>query len=111
MADDPSVLAGTASARLALEESEEALLDLIDAFRSFAVRVRDPDDDVTPAEISKARTALAQVRSQLVEEVSKHEKRVLQSEGLVADAPLDFDALRSSIGRKLDSIRRAEDSE
>jgi hypothetical protein len=111
MADDPSVLAGTLGSRRALEESEKALEEVLEAFDVLADRIKNSDDDVAPAEISKSRLVLAQVRTQLSEEVSKHEKRVLQSAGLTADAPLDFDVLRASIGRKLDRIRDAGDAE
>lgn len=111
MADDPSVLAGTFNSRRALEQSEKAMEEVIEAFDKLADRIKASDDDVAPAEISKSRLVLAQVRTQLSEEVSKHERRVLQSEGLTADAPLDFDKLRASIGGKLDRIREIRDSE
>ncbi len=111
MADDPSVLAGTVSARFALDQSEKALSKIIEAFDVLEKRMEDAAAEVSPAELSKTKTALGQARTQLVDEVTKHEKRVLQSEGLVADAPLDFDALRASIGRKLDNIRRAGDAD
>lgn len=111
MADDPSVLAGTVSARFALEQSEVALMDVIEAFQIIAKRMKDSEDEISLAELQRAKTAMAQVRNQLVDEVKNHEKRVLQSEGLVADAPLDFDTIRASIGRKLDSIRDAGDAE
>ena len=111
MADDPSVLAGTFSSRRALEQSEKAMDEIIEAFDSLARRIKNGDDDVAPAEISKSRLVLAQVRTQLSEEVSKHEKRVLQSAGLATDAPIDFDKLRASIGRKLNRIRNAGDAD
>ncbi len=111
MADDPSVLAGTASARFALEQSMKSLSELILAFEELTERLGDPEGQISPSEVSKARVAFAHVRSQLVEEVGKHEKRVLESKGLVANAPIDFDALRASIGSKLGRIRDARDAE
>ena len=43
MADDPSVLAGTASARFALEQSVKSLSDLILAFEELTERLGDPE--------------------------------------------------------------------
>ncbi|MCV6593743.1 MAG: hypothetical protein OIF48_12365 [Silicimonas sp.] len=111
MVDDPSGPAGTRSARLVLLQSEEALQDLLQALADLAARMRERGAEVPSGELGKARIALTQIRSQLLDEVVKHEKHVLQSNGHVADAPLDFDALRDSIGRKLDRIRAARDPE
>ena len=110
MADDPSVIAGTFKSRRLLRESETAMEDLLTAFDVMAKRIRDGEDDMTPAEISKTRTALGHVRSQLVDEVNKHEQRVFHAKGLVADAPLNFDNLRAEIRSHLDRIRAAQDS-
>jgi len=110
MADDPSVIAGTFKSRRLLRESETALEDLLTAFEVMAQRYRDGEDDVTPAEISKTRTALGLARSQLVDEVNKHEQRVFYAKGLVADAPINFEDLRAEIGGQLDRIRESQSS-
>ena len=110
MADDPSVLAGTFTSRRMLSESEKAMEDILKAFEVMADRIKDGESDVTPAEISKVRTVLAQVRSRLVDEVKKHEERVFHSNGLSAGAPMDFDRVRSEIGSKLNRIRDARRS-
>lgn len=107
MADDPSVLAGTFKSRRMLSESEKAMDDILEAFEVMARRIKDGESDTTPAEIVKMRTVLAQVRTQLVDEVNKHEERILQSNGIAANAPMDFDKLRSEIGSKLDRIRKS----
>lgn len=41
----------------------------------------------------------------LQQEVVKHERLTLENAGLVRDAPLDLDAIKSEIGGKLDRIR------
>ena len=108
MADDPPKLAGTVASRAMLSKSEKAMEDILAAFELMAERILDDEENLSKAELSQARIALAQTRSQLIEEVNKHEKRVLLSKGLVADAPLDFDAIRAEIGSQLDRIRNAQ---
>lgn len=110
MAEDPAILAGTFASRRMLARSEKSMEDILVAFDVMAERMLD-GDNIPVAELAKARTALGQVRSQLLEEVYKHEKRVLLSQGLLADAPLDFDELRREIGSSLDRIRSARDAE
>ena len=110
MADDPSVLAGTFTSRRMLGESEKAMEDILTAFEVMADRIKKGESDATPTEIIKMRTVLAQVRSQLVDEVKKHEERVFHSNGLSRDAPMDFEQLRSDIGSKLDRIRKSRGS-
>ena len=107
MADDPFVLAGTFKSRRMLRESEKAMEDILEAFEVMADRIKSGEAEVAPAEITKMRTVLAQVRSQLVDEVNKHEERVFHSNGLSRDAPMDFEQLRSDIGSKLDRIRKS----
>ena len=111
MEDDPSVLAGTFKSRRMLEQSEKALSEILAAFDLMAKRIERGDGDVSNAELTKAKVTLGYARTQIVDEVTKHEKRILQSRGLVADAPLDLDELRSSIGSKLDRIREARRAE
>ena len=106
MTDDPSILAGTFQSRRMLAQSERAMEDILAAFELMAERMIG-NDDMSISELTKARISLAHVRSQLVDEVNKHEKRVLSSQGLVADAPLDFDSIRREIGSRLDRIRDA----
>lgn len=110
MSDDPSILAGTFKSRRMLDQSEKAMEDILAAFELMAERMLD-GEMVSPAEMSKTRTALAQVRTHLLQEVNKHEERVLRSRGLVADAPLDLDEIRREIGGSLDRVRAARDPE
>ena len=111
MPDDPSKLAGTIVSREMLERSEKAMEDILAAFELMAERLLTGEDEMSMGELSRARLALGQTRSQLIDEVNKHEKRVLLSKGLVADSPLDFDVIRDEIGSQLDRIRRAQGSD
>ncbi len=108
MAEDPSVKAGTGDARLLLESGEKALRELLIAFDELSERIRDGD---LAAERDLARTCvtLAKVRSTLMEEIQKHERRVLMSEGLNDEAPIDFDAIRKDIGRRIDRLAKQEE--
>ncbi len=104
MSKEPFNLEDTAHARWILKQSETALADVLAAFELISERMLS-GEDISLAELSKARVALGQVRSQLIDEVRKYEERILRERGLVADAPIDFDELRESIGSKLDRIR------
>ncbi|MGI9388587.1 MAG: hypothetical protein ACR2O1_00900 [Boseongicola sp.] len=107
MADDPSVKAGTGDARLLLESGEKALRDLLVAFDLLSEQVHSGD---VPAErdLSRACVTLARVRSTLMEEIQKHERRVLMSEGLTDNAPIDFNGIRKDIGRRIDRLVKQE---
>ena len=109
MTDDPAELAGTLRARSMLADSEAAMADILAAFSLMTERMLS-DDSVPTSELPKMLTAFGQIRAKLIEEVTKHENRVLYNEGRVAHAPLDFDALRDEIGGKLDRIRAAGDA-
>ena len=111
MTDDPSKLAGTIASRELLSKSEKSMQDILAAFELMAERILEDKENLSKAELSQARIALAQTRSQLVDEVNKYEQRVLLSKGLVANAPLDFDAIRAEVGGKLDRIRWAQSSD
>ena len=111
MTEDPSKLAGTIVSREMLSKSEKAMEDILAAFELMAERILEDKENLSKAELSQARVSLAQTRSQLIEEVNKHEKRVLLSKGLLAEAPLDFDSIRAEIGSKLDRLRRAQGSD
>ncbi len=104
MTNEPFVPKETAHARWILKQSETALEDLLAAFDLMSERMLE-GDDVALSDITKARIALGAARTQLIEEVRKYEERTQRDRGLVADAPLDFDALRESIGSKLDRLR------
>ena len=105
MTDDPAAKAGTEGARRLLADSEAVLEDLIDGFRKMSDRLSDGED--VSAEVSKARTALASVRAAILDEVRRHESRVLKAEGLTATADLDLDQIRFDIGCRLDRSRDA----
>lgn len=106
MTDDPSAKAGTEGARILLVESETVLEDLLAGFRDYSGRLA-RGDDVTEAEVSRSRVALASMTTTILEEVRRHEARVFDTEGLAEAAPIDLDDARASIGRRLDRIRNA----
>ena len=111
MTDDPSKLAGTIASRDMLNRSEKSMEDILAAFELMAERILEDKESLSKAELSQARIALAQTRTQLLDEVNKYEQRVLFSKGLVAEAPLDFDAIRAEVGGQLDRLRRAQGSD
>lgn len=104
MTHDPEGRNGAKGPSRMLAESEVLLGDLLTAFRLMAERI-ERDDDLTLAEIVKARLSLASARMTIVDEVKKHEARVLSSGGFATDAPLDLEEIRASIGRRIDRIR------
>ncbi len=110
MTDDPSKKAGTDDARLLLRQGERALRDLLIAFDLLSDRIMDGDLPKT-SDLAMVCATHAKVRTSLLEEIQKHERRVVISEGLTNDAPLDLDTLRHEIGRKIDRVREREAKE
>ncbi len=110
MAQDPPVIAGTETARKTFAESQTAMEDMLAAF-DFTVRELQGGGQVSEAEVMKRLAQLSQVRTRFIEEVKQYEKHVLEANGLVASAPLDFDGLRDQIGGRLDRIRAAHGSD
>ncbi|QMU57718.1 MAG: hypothetical protein GKR98_05595 [Boseongicola sp.] len=109
MTEDISNRAGTNGARVLLMHSEQALEDVLAAFALLAKRIKDGD---LPSDTDFAQSCrvLARTRITLIEEIQKHEKRVLVAKGNAAEAPLDFDAIKDEIGRKLDRLREQKGS-
>ena len=93
--DDPAEMAGTLRARSMLEESQAAMADLLIAFNLMTEHMLS-DDSLSPADITKLLGISAQVRTKLIDEVTKYENRVLFNAGKVAHAPLDFDEIRAA---------------
>lgn len=104
MAEDPSAIAGTEPSRHLLSRSEKTLEDLLRALDLLQARM-EADETLPSSELSKALVAFGSARHRLNEEMIKHEDRILFAAKRVANAPLDFDDLRCSIGGKLDRIR------
>ena len=111
MADDPEVSLETEHARWMLQQSEKALRRVLMAFDAMEERMLHGDVPLSEADLSKACASLGNTRSKLLDEVNKYERHVLLSNGLTAEAPIDFDAIKDKIGSSLDSIRAAQDSE
>ena len=106
MAEETSDLSDIARSRRLLNESENALRDALDAFAIMRARVL-ADQIIQPGELAKTLTAISQNRGRVTDDMRKHEDRILFTSKRVAHAPLDFDELRSALGRKLDRIRAA----
>ena len=107
--DDPSQKEDTAGARQLIAQSEMAFEEAMIAFDMMKRRV-DDGENVPPKDITALYVQLSQSRTRLINEVREHDKRIARAEGLDDTAPLDLDALRSSIGSRLDRIRQESDS-
>ena len=110
MADDPVVPEGTEHARWMLQQSEKALRDVLDGFDAMRQMMLSGEAP-SISDISKARTALGNARSQLLDEVNKYERHILLSKRLNDEAPINFDTIKDQIGGHLDRIRAARDAE
>ena len=110
MTDDPSRQAMTDRARRLLAQSEKALDDMLTAFDVMAERMH-AGEDVPASELAKSLTALSQARTRLINEVKEHDNRDLFSGGRPEEAPLDLEAIRAEIGRRIGRIRDALDEE
>ena len=110
MNDDPSDMAGINRAQFLLDQSGKALGDMLTAFDIMAERMRS-GDDVSVSELAKSLTAMSQARTRLINEVKEHDDRGLFSGGNAGEAALDLESIRTDIGRRLDRIREALDTE
>lgn len=104
MADEPSDFSDIDRSRALLAESDEALREALAAFAILKRRLL-ADETVPPTELAKALISISQHRGRVTDDMRKHEDRILFDKKLVANAPLDFDQLRSEIGRKIDRLR------
>ena len=96
--------------RRLLRESETALWDVLAAINLMRNRIT-AGETLPPAEMQRAVMALGTTRARVLDEVQRHERRKFLENGLVADAPLDFEAIRDEIGGQLDRLRAARDAE
>jgi hypothetical protein len=110
MADDPKVSPETEHARWMLGQSEKALEQILIAFEEMSEQLLE-GGTLSGGDLTKVRISLGNTRSQLLDEVNKYERHVLLSNGLTAEAPINFDAVKDEIGCSLDRIRNARDSE
>ncbi|MEM6385763.1 MAG: hypothetical protein AAF718_05950 [Pseudomonadota bacterium] len=106
MADESSDFSDIERSRELLEQSDEALQEALLAFAILKERLL-ADETVPPSDVAKALTNISQHRGRVTDDMRKHEDRLLFQSKRVANAPLDFDKLRSDIGRKVDRIRDA----
>lgn len=106
MADDPSDFSDIERSRELLVESDEALREALAAFAILKERLL-ADETVPPTELARALTSISQNRGRVTDDMRKHEDRILFRSKRVANAPLDFDQLRSDLGGKIDRLRRS----
>ena len=104
MADEESDFLDIERSRELLATSDEALREALAAFAILKERLL-ADETVPPTELARALTAISANRGRVSDDMRKHEDRVLFRHKRVANAPLDFDELRSDIGSKIDRIR------
>lgn len=104
MADEPSDFSDIDRSRELLAYSEKSLRDALDALDIFEARLRS-DETVSQSDLGKALTSVSQNRGRVTDDMRKHEDRILFQSRRVANAPLNFDQLRSDIGRKIDRLR------
>ena len=110
MADDPEVSPETEHARWMLGQSEKALEQILIAFDEMSQQILE-GGTLSGGDLTKARLSLGNTRSQLLEEVNRYERHILLSNGLTAEAPINFDAVKDQIGSSLDRIRTARDAD
>ena len=106
MIDDPAGGTRAGGDYLVLLESEGLLKDLDAGVQKVSEQLG-AFGDVSAEDIAEAKTALASARRDILEEVRRHETAVRNAEGRGEAAPLDLDAVRFGIGRRLDRIRNA----
>ncbi|CAN0600139.1 unnamed protein product, partial [Ectocarpus sp. 12 AP-2014] len=103
MADDLEVSQETKHARWMLGQSEKALEQILIAFDEMSEQILE-GGTLSGGDLTKARLSLGNTRSQLLDEVTKYERHILLSNGLTAEAPIDFDTIKDQIGSSLDRI-------
>ena len=86
-------------------EAAAAILD--DTLATFEILTDEYKARIMPKdrEFRDALNMVSKAKLHLYQEQMNYEKSVLANEGLLADAPLDLDAIRSEIGSKLDRLR------
>lgn len=106
MADEPSDFSDIEQSRALLADSTKSLRGVLKALDILEARMT-ADETISQSDLARVLTAIAQNRGRVNDDMRKHEDRILFDKKLVANAPLDFDQLRSDIGRKVDRLREA----
>jgi hypothetical protein len=104
MTDDPAAKAGTEGETRPLGKSGTPLEDLLQRFLFMSMRL-ELGEDVAGTEVVRAGMSLGTVRKTILDEVRRHEARVLNTAGSDRTDALDLDDIRTRIGRRLDRIR------
>ena len=107
MTDEPTGKAGTERARDLLERTANLLSDYMISFEIMANELQ-RGGVVKDTDFARTLTGISKTRSQLLGEIKAYERHVLKEGGLLPDAPLDLDAIRAEIGRRLDRFREAQ---
>lgn len=106
MAEDPSDLADTESARALLVDAEDTLRSLLTALAALRDQAGAGELGST-ADLARTLTEFSKASGRVHDEVVRYEDRILFKQKRVASAPHNFDELRATLGSKLDSIRDA----
>ena len=108
--DDETVRkAGTGDARAVLELAEGAMNDLVSIWNEFLTKSRNGEFPKN-SDFTTASNEMVRLRGHLLDGIKKHERDVLHKENRIDTAPIDFDARRDEIGRRLAKLRGARDS-
>lgn len=95
-----------ARARTRFDMAVADLDRLMEATADLVLRI-ERDECASVSEASDMAKSLSKAIQSLLTETRKYEGVVLENTGLVADAPLDLDAIRLEIGSRLDRLRAA----
>jgi len=87
-----------------LKSATQRLDDLVVAIDDHMASLR-RKKPAAKTELTATIKEMGSLQTQINEEVRKYGRHVLEQKGLVADAPLDFDAVRREVGGLLDRLR------
>ena len=93
-------------AKQRLKSATQRLDDLVVAIDDHMASLR-REKPATKTELSATIQEMGKLQTHVNEEMRKYGRHVLEQKGLVADAPLDLDAIRLEVGGFLDRIRAA----
>lgn len=109
--DDETVRkAGTERSRAALKRAYNSMLEMLAAWEAQTKRVRE-DERVNKTDMGGMLRSMAQARTTLTTEIHRNEKEILENEGRIDTAPIDFDALRNEVGRRLARLRAVDEAD
>ena len=108
MDDETVAKAGTGGARALLDSAEDNLRRWLMEVDRLVAQSEDGDlPKVT--EVSGTLSEILKVRRHIQDGIKHHERDVLHEENRIDTAPIDFDARRDEIGRRLARLRAVRD--